>query len=170
MTPQDTMRLALEALEIVKLHFTQNRHVKEAIEALRSALAQQDELGNASKAEQLLASHDHSLRAEFGRMKAALAQQGEQQCDTARVLEWMRTPNRKAAQFAFTEGLERQAAYWVEIAQGEPLRAQPLTCDTCKFSEADKDNPAIRIYEETCFWCSQYYANHYEAHGIGVQK
>lgn len=48
-----------------------------AIEALRSALAQQPELSTASKSEQLLASHDHALRAEFQRMKAALAQQGE---------------------------------------------------------------------------------------------
>lgn len=39
--------------------------------------------------------------------------------DTARVLEWMRTPNRKPAQLAFTEGQERQAAYWIEIAQAE---------------------------------------------------
>lgn len=61
-------------------------------------------------------------------LKAALSQQGEQRCDTARVLEWMRTPNRKAAQFAFTEGQERQAAYWIEIAQSEPAAlpiAQP---------------------------------------------
>ena len=57
-------------------------------------------------------------------LRSALSQQGEQQCDTARVLEWMRTPNRKAAQFAFTEGPERQAAYWIEIAQSEPA-AQP---------------------------------------------
>lgn len=50
-----------------------------AIKALRSALAQQSELGNASKSEQLLASYDHAVRAEFQRTKAALVQQGEQQ-------------------------------------------------------------------------------------------
>jgi len=37
--------------------------------------------------------------------------------DAARVLEWMRTPNRKPANLAFTDGPERQAAYWIEIAQ-----------------------------------------------------
>lgn len=37
--------------------------------------------------------------------------------DASRVLEWMRDPNRKPAQLAFTHGPERQAAYWIEIAQ-----------------------------------------------------
>ena len=37
--------------------------------------------------------------------------------DAGRVLEWMRTPNRKPANLAFTDGPERQAAYWIEIAQ-----------------------------------------------------
>lgn len=40
--------------------------------------------------------------------------------DAGRVLEWMRDPNRKPAQLAFTHGPERQAAYWIEIAQSEP--------------------------------------------------
>jgi hypothetical protein len=35
------MKLALEALDIVKIHFTQNRHVNEAITALQEALAEQ---------------------------------------------------------------------------------------------------------------------------------
>lgn len=39
--------------------------------------------------------------------------------DASRVLEWMRAPNRKPAQLAFTHGPERQAAYWIEIAQAE---------------------------------------------------
>ena len=37
----EAMKLALEALDIVKIHFTQNRHVNEAITALREALAEQ---------------------------------------------------------------------------------------------------------------------------------
>lgn len=37
--------------------------------------------------------------------------------DAGRVLEWMRTQNRKPANLAFTDGPERQAAYWIEIAQ-----------------------------------------------------
>jgi hypothetical protein len=43
--------------------------------------------------------------------------------DVARVLEWMRTPNRKPAQLAFTAGPDRQAAYWIEIGQDE-IRSQ----------------------------------------------
>ena len=46
-------------------------------------------------------------------------EQAQQTTDAARVLEWMRTPNRKPANLAFTEGPERQAAYWVEIGQQE---------------------------------------------------
>jgi hypothetical protein len=39
MTDKETMKLALEALDIVKIHFTQNRHVNEAITAIKQALA-----------------------------------------------------------------------------------------------------------------------------------
>lgn len=46
---------------------------------------------------------------------AAQAQQTT--ADAGRVLEWMRTPDRKPANLAFTDGPERQAAYWIEIAQ-----------------------------------------------------
>lgn len=42
---KETIKLALEALEIVKIHFTQNRHVNEAITALREALAEQPAQG-----------------------------------------------------------------------------------------------------------------------------
>ena len=39
---KEAMKLALEALDIVKIHFTQNRHVNDAITALREALAKPD--------------------------------------------------------------------------------------------------------------------------------
>ena len=35
----EALKLALEALDIVKIHFTQNRHVNEAITAIKQALA-----------------------------------------------------------------------------------------------------------------------------------
>ena len=37
------MKLALFALDIVKIHYTQNRHVNEAITALKEALAQPEQ-------------------------------------------------------------------------------------------------------------------------------
>ena len=40
MTKDEALKLALEALDIVKLHYTQNRHVNEAITAIKEALAQ----------------------------------------------------------------------------------------------------------------------------------
>ena len=40
MTKDEALKLALEALDIVKIHFTQNRHVNEAITAIKEALAQ----------------------------------------------------------------------------------------------------------------------------------
>jgi len=40
MTDKEALKLALEALDIVKIHFTQNRHVNEAITAIKEALAQ----------------------------------------------------------------------------------------------------------------------------------
>ena len=40
MTKDEALKLALEALEIVKLQYTQNRHVNEAITAIKEALAQ----------------------------------------------------------------------------------------------------------------------------------
>ena len=41
MTDKDAMKLALFALDIVKIHFTQSRHVNEAIAALKERLAQE---------------------------------------------------------------------------------------------------------------------------------
>jgi hypothetical protein len=40
MTDKEAMKLALFALDIVKIHYTQNRHVNEAITALKERLAQ----------------------------------------------------------------------------------------------------------------------------------
>ena len=40
MTEREALKLALEALDIVKRHYTQNRHVNEAITAIKEALAQ----------------------------------------------------------------------------------------------------------------------------------
>jgi len=41
----EALKLALEALDIVKIHFTQNRHVNEAITAIKEALAQPEHIG-----------------------------------------------------------------------------------------------------------------------------
>lgn len=73
-----------------------------------------------------------------------------QRCDTARVLEWMRTPNRKAAQFAFTEGPERQAAYWIEIAQGEPSAQQMELGEQKPVAWAFKNEYGITLSEGDC--------------------
>tara|TARA_R110000822_G_scaffold9279_1_gene36064 strand:- start:249 stop:494 length:246 start_codon:yes stop_codon:yes gene_type:complete len=43
MTKDAALKLALEALDIVKLQYTQNRHVNEAIAAIKEALAQPEE-------------------------------------------------------------------------------------------------------------------------------
>jgi len=40
MTKDEALKLALEALDVVKLQYTQNRHVNEAIAAINEALAQ----------------------------------------------------------------------------------------------------------------------------------
>ncbi len=39
--------------------------------------------------------------------------------DAARVIAWARDPERKPANSAFTDGPERQAAYWIEWAQSQ---------------------------------------------------
>jgi hypothetical protein len=44
MTDKEAMKLALFALDIVKIHYTQNRHVNEAITALKARLAQETAL------------------------------------------------------------------------------------------------------------------------------
>jgi hypothetical protein len=43
MTDKEAMKLALFALDIVKTHYTQNRHVNQAIAALKERLAQRTE-------------------------------------------------------------------------------------------------------------------------------
>jgi hypothetical protein len=44
MTDKELMAMALFALDIVKIHYTQNRHINEAITALKEALAQEKAL------------------------------------------------------------------------------------------------------------------------------
>jgi len=43
MTDKEAMKLALFALDIVKIHYTQSRHINEAITALKEALAQTEQ-------------------------------------------------------------------------------------------------------------------------------
>jgi len=42
----EAMKLALFALDIVKIHYTQNRHINEAIAALKERLAQPEQERN----------------------------------------------------------------------------------------------------------------------------
>lgn len=52
-----TMQMALEVIEMVQPYYTQNRHVKEAIEALRTELARvQEPIANAEQASAFLES------------------------------------------------------------------------------------------------------------------
>jgi hypothetical protein len=43
MTDKEVMKLALFALDIVKIHYTQSRHINEAITALKERLAQPEQ-------------------------------------------------------------------------------------------------------------------------------
>jgi ribosomal protein L37AE/L43A len=43
MTKDEALKLALEALDVVKLQYTQNRHVNEAIKAIKEASAQPEQ-------------------------------------------------------------------------------------------------------------------------------
>jgi len=43
MTDKELMAMALDALDIVKIHYTQNRHINEAIAALKERLAQPEQ-------------------------------------------------------------------------------------------------------------------------------
>jgi hypothetical protein len=43
MTDKELMAMALFALDIVKIHYTQNRHINEAIAALKERLAQPEQ-------------------------------------------------------------------------------------------------------------------------------
>ena len=45
MTKDKALKLALEALDIVKLHYTQNHHVNNAITAIEAVLAQPEHIG-----------------------------------------------------------------------------------------------------------------------------
>lgn len=57
------------------------------------------------------------LEAEVHRLKVERA---NRLADVERVVAWMNDPKRKRAVHAFTDGPERQIAYWVEMRlQGE---------------------------------------------------
>jgi hypothetical protein len=131
-TLHEAAKLAVLPLESAKLlareegqdHLVDD--INAAIEALRSALAQQGEEQGEPVAwiDPIVGTirHDYERFDKSGHQPLYAAPQPavqEETANPARVLEWMRTPNRKPAQTAFTAGPERQAAYWIEIAQGE---------------------------------------------------
>jgi hypothetical protein len=69
MTDKEAMKLALFALDIVKIHYTQSRHINEAIAALKERLAQPEQ----TEVQQLIA----LVRAQqitIDKLEAALAQ------------------------------------------------------------------------------------------------
>ena len=44
----------------------------------------------------------------------------------------------------------------------QPVAAQPKTCETCAHFEQGK-LPGVRIHDETCYGCRQYYGSQWEA-------
>ena len=61
MTKDKALKLALEALDIVKIHYTQNRHVNEAITAIKEALAQPEQNATA-----FIAAEDKKVASRYG--------------------------------------------------------------------------------------------------------
>ena len=112
------MQQALEALErAVPTGAITISDFHAAIAALRAALAEQDDDLTAAAAEE-----------------RKRAEQAQPVADAARVIEWATSTPRKAAVHAFTEGPERQAAYWIEWAEARVVnrrltteQAQPLS-------------------------------------------
>jgi hypothetical protein len=42
--------------------------------------------------------------------------------DSARIYQWWKSKPRKSSELAFTSGVERQIAYWMEIAERDTER------------------------------------------------
>jgi len=63
MTKNEALKLALKALDVVKLQYTQNRHVNEALAAINQALTQPEQ---PSKAKLLTDQQLRDMCAKFG--------------------------------------------------------------------------------------------------------
>ena len=97
--------------------------------------------------------------------RAALAQQGEQQPVAwyeynqdldAWFLAYGHNPKAKTRPLVFGDTA-------APAAQAQPV-AQPLTnsCHTCDHYQQGK-RPGVSIHDDTCYGCSEYYANKWEA-------
>ena len=97
---------------------------------------------------------------------AAQAQQTT--ADAGRVLEWMRTPNRKPANLAFTDGPERQAAYWIEIAQ-QRVAQQTTEPELPEAAKCEGGWGELCVYYYTAAQMHEHYAAGVRAGAAGSQ-
>ena len=106
-----------------------------------------------------------AVEAAIESLKAALAQQGEQQPVAwyeynqdldAWFLAYGHNPKAKTRPLVFGDTA-------APAAQAQPV-AQPLTnsCHTCDHYQQGK-RPGVSIHDDTCYGCSEYYANKWEA-------
>jgi len=101
-----------EAPLVVVRFFIESRRIIGTLD--QQALDAHDNVNKGIAALRRLATENAALRA-----ASAPAVPPSLIADPARVIEWARSNPRKPAQTAFTDGPERQAAYWIEWAQTE---------------------------------------------------
>ena len=80
-------------------------------------------------------------------------------------LEWNRQQDESLVKIAHEYGVfEKAIELYKEALQSAQPVAQPLakTCDTCAHYQQGK-RPGVSIHDETCYGCSEYYANKWEA-------
>lgn len=114
-----------------------------AIEAIDAALAEQAQpTSEAGWLHRLDVEKSEAWVAGYAQGQKRAAEQAQPVADAARVIEWATSTPRKAAAHAFTEGPERQAAYWIEWAEARVVsrrltteQAQPVAvvteCEAC---------------------------------------
>lgn len=111
------------------------------------------------------------VQAELNELRSALAQQGEQAKPAAYITDTWQGP------MVWTPEMYNDACTYCDdgefpvplytaapAAQAQPV-AQPLakTCDTCAHYQQGTRELVISIHDDTCYGCSEYYANKWEA-------
>ena len=101
------------------------------------------------------------VQAELNELRSALAQQGEPVCAGCGIPAGdVHMSTCKSGKWPSRVSNGDTAA---PAAQAQPV-AQPLTnsCHTCDHYQQGK-RPGVSIHDDTCYGCSEYYANKWEA-------
>ncbi len=144
MTDKDAMKLALFALDIVKIHYTQSRHVNEAITALKERLTQPEQ----ERDEILQAITDpENQPSQFGTVTLEYHEEKIKQWED--LFDRMHANFERASDKAIAQRTEQEPDYWL----GYGLQA--YTEKPFEYATALYRHPPQRTEQNFCSRCGK---------------